>query len=162
MPLRRFAGPLPGLLTSAIICCILFACRHQQNYSLSCPPGTRLMGAPPPKGTEVWCQEIINGKPVKDGPFIAYTGGGAKMIQGNYAHGVQQGEWTLWYENGERASVDHYVDGRPSGLHTSWYANGQKAIEGEYQNGKREGVWTRWDPSGLSSQKMVYRGGKID
>ena len=82
------------------------------------------------------------------------------MVEGTYRNGLQDGEWTLWYENGTRASVDHYVNGLQNGLHTSWYANGQKALEGEYRGGKRHGVWTQWDPNGLTSHRMVYRQGK--
>jgi MORN repeat variant len=147
-----------GLISAALL---LLACRHAQ-ISISCPPGAKLRGAPPPKGAEVWCEKIVDGKPVKEGPFIVYATGGSKMIEGTYRDGVQDGEWTLWYENGARASIDHYVNGLQSGQHTSWYANGQKALEGKYQDGKRDGVWTQWDPSGLSSHKMVYKGGKVE
>jgi len=136
----------------------LFACRHAQ-MSMSCPAGAKLMGEPPPKGFEVWCQKNVNGKSVKDGLFIVYATGGGKMIEGTYRNGVQDGEWTFWFDNGDRASIDHYVNGLQDGLHTSWYANGQKALEGEYQKGRRVGVWTQWDPSGLSNRKLVYRGG---
>lgn len=143
------------LLSAALFVC---ACRHAQ-VSISCPAGATLMGAPPPKGLEMWCQKSTNGRAVKDGPFIAYASGGDMMIEGSYRNGVQQGEWTLWYENGVRASIDHYDDGVQDGLHTSWYANGQKALEGQYRHGKRQGVWTEWDPSGLRSRKMPYRAG---
>ncbi len=136
------------------------ACRGSVNARPSCPPGDTLMGAPPPKGEEVWCQKVVDGKPVKDGIFIVYSPAGFKMIQGTYRDGRQAGEWTMWYENGQRASVDHYRNGLQNGTHTSWYANGVMAITGEYRNGKREGVWTSWDPSGLTSHKQIY-GGRI-
>ena len=160
-PLSRPPRVLFRGLTFAFFILFLFACRHAQ-ISILCPPGTKLMGAAPPKGAEVWCQKNVAGKPVKDGPFIVYATGGSKMIEGTYRDGVQDGEWTLWYENGARASTDHYVNGLQSGQHMSWYANGQKALEGEYQDGKREGIWTQWDPSGLSSHKLVYRDGKVE
>jgi hypothetical protein len=124
---------------------------------LSCPTGATLMGAPPPKGEEVWCQKIVNGKPVKDGVFVAYGTGTDRMIQGYYRDGVQDGEWTTWYENGQRSAIDHFRNGQQDGMHTSWYANGVKALEGNYRGGKREGVWTRWDPTGLTSKQEVYR-----
>lgn len=119
------------------------------------------MGAPPPKGEEVWCQKIIDGRPVKDGLFIVYNVSGGKMIQGTYRDGVQQGEWTTWYDNGQRSALDHYRDGLQDGRHTSWYANGQKAIEGNYRAGRREGVWTRWDPSGLFRKEQIYSDNKV-
>ena len=137
---------------------IVNGCNRHANYlPLSCPAGATLMGAPPPKGEEVWCQKMVGGKAVKDGVFVAYGTGADRMIQGYYRDGVQEGEWTTWYENGQRSAVDYYRDGVQDGVHTSWYANGVKALEGRYRGGKREGVWTRWDPTGLSSQQEVYR-----
>jgi hypothetical protein len=155
------AGPILSSLQGFLAVMLLFSCRAAP-VQVSCPPGARLMGAPPPKGSEVWCEKNIAGNSVKDGPFIVYAPSGGKMIEGTYRDGAQEGEWTLWYENGARASSDHYVKGLQSGLHTSWYANGQKAIEGEYRGGKRDGAWLQWDPSGLNNRKMVYRDGKVE
>ena len=75
--------------------------------------------------------------------------------------GKQDGQWTMWYENGARAAVDHCQGGVQDGPHTSWYANGAKSIEGNYRNGRREGVWTRWDPSGLTSHQQTYKDDKV-
>jgi len=154
----RKSSALP--LLAALTTLPIFACRHVEAPP-SCPPGAKLMGVPPPKGAEVWCQKSVDGRPVKDGLFIVYTTGGSKMVEGVYRNGIQDGEWVLWYENGARASIDYYRNGVQDGSHTSWYADGQKALEGEYHNGKRQGIWTQWDPSGLTSHKMVYQDGKL-
>jgi antitoxin component YwqK of YwqJK toxin-antitoxin module len=127
----------------------------------TCPPGDTKRGAAPPNGQELWCQKLVDGHPVKDGPFIAYADGGTRMIEGSYRDGVQEGEWTTWYETGQRSAIDHYHRGVQDGLHVSWYANRQKAIEGNYRAGKREGVWTRWDPSGLTSKAETYVDDKV-
>jgi hypothetical protein len=145
------------LATLALIVLAAAGCnRGAITGPLVCPPGATLMGAPPPKGEEVWCQKIVAGRPLKDGLFIAYGDDGKPTIQGAYRDGLQDGAWTLWYENGVRASLDHYRAGVHEGLHTSWYANGVKAIEGNYRGGKRDGVWTRWDPTGLTSKQETY------
>jgi hypothetical protein len=143
--------------TFALVATMVACHRDATDARLSCPVGDTLMGAPPPQGEEVWCQKIVDGKAIKDGIFVAYGGGTDRMIQGYYRDGVQVGEWTTWYENGQRSAVDHYRDGLQDGLHTSWYANGVKALEGNYRNGKREGTWTRWDPTGLTSKQETYR-----
>jgi hypothetical protein len=132
------------------------ACRSAREILPSCPPGAVLMGAPPPRGEELWCQKTVDGKPVKSGAFILYGESGGRVLEGSYQDGKQDGEWTMWYANGQRASIDHYRDGMHDGPHISWYANGNKAIEGEFHNGKRQGAWTRWDPSGLKSEKLSY------
>lgn len=122
----------------------------------SCPDGAELKGAPPPDGTEIWCEKDVGGVPVKDGVFVVYNLNGSRMIEGYYDNGKQSGEWTMWYANGQRSAVDHYNDGVQNGMHTSWYSNGAKAIEGEYRDGKREGVWHRWDPNGFKEWTDVY------
>jgi antitoxin component YwqK of YwqJK toxin-antitoxin module len=150
---------IPGkILAVALIAAI--GCRARIDLPV-CPPGDTLMGAPPPNGQEVWCQKIVNGKPLKDGRFVVYADNGGKLIEGDYRDGVQEGEWTTWYENGPKSAVDHYHDGLQEGLYTSWYANGQKSIEGYYRAGKRVGVWTRWDPSGLNRKQEKYEDGRM-
>jgi hypothetical protein len=163
MPPRRAHRLLEvaGAIGVPAIVATIIAChrdsRDSRYVQLSCPAGATLMGAPPPRGEEVWCQKIVGGKPVKDGTFVVYGVGTDRMIQGHYRDGVQDGEWTTWYENGRRSAVDHYRNGLQDGLHTSWYANGVKALEGDYRGGKREGRWTRWDPTGLTSELEIYR-----
>ena len=157
---RLIAANLRG---AALIVALLMAGCHAGDHVAvpTCPPGDSLIGAPPPRGSELYCQKMVGGKPVKDGPFVVYADGGGKLIEGAYRGGVQEGLWTTWYENGQRSAIDHFHNGLQDGLHTSWYANGQKAIEGDYHAGKREGVWTRWDPSGLTSRRQTYRDDQI-
>jgi len=130
------------------------------HHGPSCPPGATLMGEPPPNGQEQWCQKIVNGQPVKEGPFTLYFPNGAKMIEGQYQDGKQAGEWETWYQNGQRSAVDHFRDGIQDGLHLSWYDNGQPSAQGAYVKGKRQGVWKRWDPNGFRNWEEVYKDDK--
>src|SRR6266849_3395977 len=77
----RRATPFAVILIAGTVA-LTASCRHAPEQPLTCPPGATLMGAPPPKGEEVWCQKIVNGKRVKDGIFIAYGTGGGKMLEG--------------------------------------------------------------------------------
>jgi len=131
--------------------------KKSTNVARSCPDGAELKGSPPPEGTEIWCEKEVGGVPVKEGIFIVYNLNGDRMIEGNYHDGKQTGEWTMRYNNGQRASVDHYTNGVQDGEHISWYANGSKAIEGQYRDGKREGAWRRWDPNGLRAWTDIYK-----
>jgi hypothetical protein len=144
-------------IVGVVVVVALLGCRHTARETrVSCPSGAVLKGAAPPRGREQWCERIVDGTPVKDGAFIAYGDDGGKLIEGTYRVGMQEGEWTTWYENGQRSAVDHFHNGEQDGLHVSWYADGQKSIEGNYRAGKREGVWRQWDPSGLTSKTETY------
>ena len=141
------------ILTASIL---LAGCHHAP----ACPPGTTLMGEPPPAGQEIWCQKMVDGRPVKEGPFTLYFPNGSKMIEGQYHDGKQAGEWTTWYQNGQRSAIDQFHDGLQNGLHLSWYDNGQPAAQGIYVKGKREGTWKRWDPNGFRNWNEVYKADK--
>jgi len=125
-----------------------------------CPPGTKLMGEPPPDGSEVFCAKMVDGKPVKEGRFTLYSPEGSKMMEGVYHDGKQDGEWTLWYDNGQKASIDHYKNGIQDGAHTGWYTNGKISAMGQFKDGKRDGKWKRWDPNGFKNWEEVYKDDK--
>lgn len=126
----------------------------------SCPPGTRLVGDPPPNGSEIACVKTVNGADVKEGPYVLYHEDGSKMIQGEYLDGKQNGEWTMWYDNGQKKSVDHYKDGVQDGEHTGWYTDGKIAAMGMFKDGQPDGVWKRWDPQGFKNWEETYKDGK--
>ena len=139
---------------------LLAACNHPGPAPFSCPPGTQPMGAPPPDGQERWCQKVVNGEPVKEGRFEIYRGEGTLMMKGEYHNGKQTGEWTMWYDNGKKASIDHYKDGVQDGGHIGWYNNGKISAMGQYKDGKREGVWKRWDAQGFRNWEETYKDDK--
>ena len=76
----------------------------------SCPDGAELKGAPPPDGTEIWCEKDVGGVPVKDGAFVVYNLSGARMIEGNYHDGKREGVWHRWDPNGFKQWTDVYKD----------------------------------------------------
>lgn len=129
------------------------------NSAPPCPPGTIAKGAPPPKGSETWCEKTVDGKPIKEGPFVVWRSSGMKMIQGSYLDGKQNGDWTMWYDNGVKKSVSHYENGVEQGKHTSWYKNGRIDAMGQYKDGEKNGKWKRWDPSGFRNWTETYKDG---
>src|SRR5271157_4135512 len=101
--LRRISASVGSTLAAAI-CLIVAGC----HAAPPCPPGAKLTGQPPPDGSEVWCQKIVDGKPVKEGLFTLYRPGGQKLIEGSYHDGKQVGEWKTWYDNGQLSAIDHF------------------------------------------------------
>jgi MORN repeat variant len=158
------AAMKPYLLLFILPVFILGACKALSsvtNYGPPpCPAGSKAMGSPPPDGDETWCAKVVDGKPVKNGPFVLWRDSGLKMMQGYYTDGKQNGEWTMWYDNGQKRSVDHYVNGVQQGEHTSWYANGHIDAIGQYRDGKKVGTWKRWDAQGFRNWTETYKDGQ--
>jgi len=48
------------------------------------------------------------------------------------------GEFTFYYENGNKKSISNFVKGRPNGKESEWYENGNKKLEGEYIEDKKK------------------------
>jgi hypothetical protein len=143
-----------------IIPAVMFIACKSVTAPVACPSGTTAMGSPPPAGDETWCQKMVDGQPVKDGPYNLYRSGGGPMLQGSYHDGKQDGEWTMWYDNGQKGSIDHYKDGVQDGEHIGWYTNGKISAQGMYKDGKREGTWKRWDAQGFKNWEEVYKDDK--
>ena len=127
---------------------------------LTCPSGSKLVGGVPPDDDEQACWETVSGEQVKHGPMIIYRPNGFVMMEGNYAHGKQDGEWTMYYESGGKKSIDHYKDGVQTGDHVSWYEDGQIDAKGQYKDGEPDGVWRRWGPDGIKNWEETYKDGK--
>jgi hypothetical protein len=47
------------------------------------------------------------------------------------------------------------------GKYTEWHPNGQRALEGEYAAGLKTGKWTEWDDQGRKLSEKWYEGGQL-
>lgn len=71
------------------------------------------------------------------------------------------GQFTYYFENGEKNSEGEYVDGKRDGKWTFWYKDGQLKSEGLYEKDEREGEWIRNHRNGALKYKVTYKGGEI-
>lgn len=46
------------------------------------------------------------------------------------------------------------------GAYTEWHANGQRAFDGEYLNGFKNGKWREWDDKGVLLSEKWYESGQ--
>ncbi len=86
------------------------------EQSPPCPEGSKLVGAPPPKGQSVEC---IDQSGKLNGGSSHWFGSGHAGTFGEYQAGVPHGRWLYWI-------------------------HGQKLIEGAHDQGRRQGPWTFW------------------
>ena len=57
------------------------------------------------------------------------------------------GNWTQWYENGQKKVEYPYKDGKSDGIWTSWYENGQKQYDVTFKSGEKISQ-NCWDEDG--------------
>ena len=54
-----------------------------------------------------------------------------------------------------------FKDGKEDGLWTEWYYDGQKAEEGTYKDGEEDGLWTYWHENGQKAEEETYKDGEL-
>lgn len=68
----------------------------------------------------------------------------------------QEGEWTYFFENGNKEQVSNYVEDSREGEFESWYENGNPSQKGQYEDGWEIGAWEQWYEDGAKRGDFVY------
>ncbi len=69
------------------------------------------------------------------------------------------GEFTYWYENGEKYIRCNYKDGELNDRYCEWYENGVLKTEKSYQDGKLDGFVKVWTNEGIIKRNVHYKKG---
>ena len=144
--------------------CFLFACSPPSP----CPDQTELQGEIPPtseaelakvkyKSFEASC--VVPGAhgKIRHGFYKTWYRGG-KVLKGQYTYegGIRNGDYSLFYPNGQLRETGKYRFGIKHGRWVSYHRNGNLHMEGEYQDGKKSGDFIVTSPSGTHVQKGPY------
>lgn len=126
----------------------------------ACPAGSRLTGAPPPRGHEAFC---ARGR-VRHGPYARWHAGTNELAAtGNYVDGRRDGVWKLFYPSGALRATGPYRRGERHGAWSEWYEDGVQASDGHYVGGRRDGRWSWFDERGAITRQATFsRGKKVD
>ena len=93
----------------------------------------------------------------QDGPYTAWHENGQKAMEGTKPDGL----CTEWHENGQKKAEETYKDGELDGPATYWHANGLKQIEATYKDGKQDGPATYWHENGQKGKAATYKDGEL-
>lgn len=122
-----------------------------------CPEGAQPVRAAPPSGAQQWCERPgPAGRPLRDGPYVAWYPNGRTKIEGTYRGNAKKDRWTFWHPNGRKREEGEFREGREHGAWTRWHANGHPLEAGEYRNGTRQGRWTVWHENGRKDREGEY------
>jgi hypothetical protein len=124
---------------------------------LHCPAGTVPNGYGPPVGREAWCEiTLADGHTQKEGPTLSWHENGQRALSGNYAAGMQIGDWVTYYPTGTPESQGQYAGGKKEGVWVTWATSGEKIAEGPFVAGQEHGAWVFWDTATLSRSEGQY------
>jgi len=65
------------------------------------------------------------------------------------------GNWTLWFDHGQKRYEGVYEKGKRNGTCTLWYRSGAMASQGTFEDGVLQGTWTQWHENGRKAHEWV-------
>jgi predicted peptidase len=77
----------------------------------------------------------------------------------NYRTNTKEGEFKVWYKNGQIESKTNFLNGLRHGLHEYWYSNGQRESIQNYINGQEHGKSTWWNTDGSLQNELIFKKG---
>ena len=113
-------------------------------------------------GLEVWKKLYADGLLSKEWNYeYEYYGNGELMSSKRYNNGVNDGQFTTWYEGGQKRSEGNWEDGKKVGKWFSSHSNGQVESEGFYIDDQKDGLWVSYDEIGTKVSEDVYAAGAL-
>ena len=83
-----------------------------------------------------------NGLYYKKFTDVPFTGKITGKEQGSFKDGKEEGEWVIYYGNGQLWEKGEYKDGKKLGKWVYYWDNGQILRKGEFKDGKPNGLGT--------------------
>lgn len=94
-----------------------------------------------------------------EGEWTIFYSNGNILAKGTYENGRRNGLWTYYYENGKIEQIGKFTDEIPSGEWKWYYPNGQIKAYEFYRKGKIEGTVYEYDEQGNEITKGDYYNG---
>ena len=80
----------------------------------------------------------------------------ARVMAADRTRWIRHGLFVEYDESGAKISEGYYEDGKEDGLRRDFHPNGQIAAEGCYREGKEVGVWRFWNPDGTEEPSTNF------
>jgi len=96
-----------------------------------------------------------------NGEYKIFYDNGQLSIHNFYRDGKREGECKWWYENGQLEIQSFYRNGDLDGEYKSWWTNGYSRKHAFYRDGKTEGQYRWWNEHGRLYEQSFRRNGKM-
>ena len=149
----------PSLALPTLLCLLAASCNPPEGERR---PLVAYHLGPSPAPKRVEGEEVFfDGNWVKDGPVTFYDKAGNVTHRGDYALGLESGQWTEMGADGI-TGTGSYREGERHGRWEYRYASDQVQSEGSYDMGRRTGLWTTYYSDGSKESEKPYVGGQLE
>ncbi len=98
--------------------------------------------------------DVVNG--IKQGDFKLYFLNGDVQIEGRLKDNKNVGLWKYYYDTGELESKGEFENDKPKGEWTWYYPSGKIKERGNYFEGNRIGKWQDFDEAGNVTEEKDF------
>ena len=109
------------------------------------------------------CFNTVYADEVMEGEYVLYYDNGNVKEEGSYSNNIKNGLWTEYYTNGNVKSTIDFIEG--NGMYKSFYNMSDSKIifeDGFYSNDQRNGRWTERNENGFLIREYFLTNGKLD
>lgn len=107
-------------------------------------------------------EQIYDDKGVEQGQWTFYYDNGRKKTVQNFKDGLTHGPFTLYYRDGTLKRTGNYADDELEGLVTFYNSLGVKTRTEEYSKGELNGAYITYYPNGQQEYVLNYVNGKVE
>lgn len=101
-----------------------------------------------------------NGQIQMEGTYSSFDRGiKEESLWCNYRTNTKEGEFKVWYQDGQIESKTNYLNGLRHGLLEYWYSNGQRESVQHYLNGQENGKSKWWNTDGSFQNELIFEKG---
>jgi len=109
------------------------------------------------------CFNTVYADEVMEGEYVLYYDNGNIKEKGSYLNNIKNGFWTEYYTNGNVKSTIDFIEG--NGMYKSFYNLSESKIifeDGFYSNDQRNGRWTERNENGFLIREYFLTNGRLD
>lgn len=103
--------------------------------------------------TEMYADGLLQGMAVR------YFASGRPAEKKQWRQGVPDGEWMLYYNNGQVRMQTFFLGGKLNGSLKAYDYDGNLQTEGSYKDGLKEGCWRFYGKQGDAGRELKYHKG---
>lgn len=100
-----------------------------------------------------------NGQIQMEGTYSSFDKRIKENLWCNYKTNTKEGEFKVWYSNGQIESKTNFLNGLRHGLHEYWYSNGNRESIQNYSFGQENGKCIWWNYDGSVQQELIFEKG---
>lgn len=106
---------------------------------------------------ELYSYYFVDDSNAKQGTFTTFYHNGKPMVQCDYVDNQTNGDFKMWYAEGQLYEHSKRLNSQVHGLFTTWWPNGSIKLQCNFDNGVQVGESKSYDSYGNLISHLFYK-----